>query len=85
MPCLSQEARNSGGSGAKMNFNKIGYGSYENEEFWITDVRMMHEGDPDAIAQLGKNGWAYGKHGEIWGTVKTLKEAKAILGTCVAA
>ena len=68
-----------------MNFNKIGYGSYESSEFWITDVRYMHEGDLDAIAQLGKNGWAYGKDNEIWGTVKTLKEAKQILADCVVA
>ena len=62
-----------------MNFEKIGHGSYECGEFWITDVRYMHEGDPDAIAQLGKNGWAFGTTNQNWGTVKTLKEAKAIL------
>ena len=67
-----------------MNFDKIGHGSYESGQFWIRDVRYMHEGDPSAIEQLGKNGWAYGTEGENWGTVKTLKEAKSII-TAVAA
>lgn len=62
-----------------MNWNKIGYGSYESGQFWITDVRMMHEGDLDAIAQLGKNGWACGIEGSIWAIFKTLKEAKAFI------
>jgi len=75
------EARRAGGSERvkTMNWNKIGYGSYESGQFWITDVRMMHEGDPDAIAQLGKNGWACGIEGSIWATFKTLKDAKAFI------
>ena len=62
-----------------MNLDKIGSGRYESGEFWITELWYMHEGDPDAIAQMGKNGWAYGVTGEMYGTAKTLKEAKAIL------
>jgi hypothetical protein len=66
-----------------MNFTKIRSGMYESADCWITDVWYMHEGDADAIAQLGKTGWAYGAHGEIWGTAKTLKEAKDICANSV--
>ena len=61
-----------------MNFTKLRSGMYESTECWITDVWYMHEGDEDAIASFGKTGWAYGAHGELWGTTKTLKEAKEI-------
>ncbi len=67
-----------------MEFTKIRSGMYENADCWITDVWYMHEGDLDAIASLGKNGWAYGSHGELWGTVKTLKEAKEICNSAMA-
>jgi len=69
--------------GKQMNFTKIRSGMYESADCWITDVWYMHEGDPDAIAQLSKNGWAYGAHGEIWGVVKTLKEAKEICSNSI--
>ncbi len=62
-----------------MNWNKIGHGSYESGQFWITDVRYMHEGDPDAIASYGKTGWACGIEGSLWATFKTLKDAKAFI------
>jgi hypothetical protein len=67
-----------------MEFTKIRSGMYESANCWITDVWYMHEGDANAIAQLGKTGWAYGSHGQIWGTAKTLKEAKEICASSMA-
>ncbi len=70
--------------GKKMEFTKIASGIYENENCWIKDVWFMHEGDPSAIAHLGKTGWAYGSHGQLWGVAKTLKEAKEICASSMA-
>ena len=68
----------------KMNWSKLGHGSYESGNYWITDVRYMHEGDLDAIAAFGKNGWACGPYGQIWITLPTLKQAKAFIEQIVA-
>ena len=67
-----------------MEFTKIRSGMYESADCWITDVWFMHEGDAEAIASYGKTGWAYGAHGQLWGTAKTLKEAKEICASSMA-
>ncbi len=67
-----------------MEFTKIRGGMYESANCWITDVWFMHEGDPSVIATLGKTGWAYGSHGQLWGVAKTLKEAKEICASSMA-
>ena len=68
----------------KMNWTKVGHGSYDSGNHWITDVRYMHEGDLAAIRAFGKNGWACGAYGEVWGTFPTLKQAKAYVEMLIA-
>lgn len=67
-----------------MEFTKIRSGMYESANCWISDVWFLHEGDANAIASMGKTGWAYGSHGQMWGVARTLKEAKEICNASMA-